>query len=152
MEKARTQREKAPVEFTCAECDKVFAGQLYCPACGTKVEIRGKMADYADGELVKMTNGQFERIEETITEIDRKRFYLGVLYWCREPRAKRRKSDPVQPRRKDGFAAVAFKAKFGGWPPRGWENLDPIKPDEQTLSYIRSMMIRGAKAREAVQA
>lgn len=147
VEKARKQRERSPVEFTCDECGKVFAGQLYCPACGTKVPIRGKMADYAEGDLVKMTNGQFEKIEEAITAVDQKRFYLGILHWCRQPRAKRRKSDPTQPRRKDGFAAVLFKQKFGDWPPGYWASLDPVAPDHETLNYIRGSNIRYAKRR-----
>lgn len=147
-EKARAKRERSPAEFTCRECSKIFSGQLYCPECGTKILIKGKMADYAEGDLVKLTNGQFERIEETITTIDQKKFYLGALHWAREPRTKRRKSDPDRPRRKDGFASILFKQKFGSWPPRSWQSLSPVPPSTEVLNYIRHQNIRYTKSRQ----
>lgn len=153
VEKAREKYEKAKVSFTCDNCGRVFGGQLYCPDCGTPVKKTGKMRDYVDAELVGMTNGQFAKIETTITAREMKDFYLGLLYWAREPRTKRRKSDPDQPRRKDGFAAVLFREKHGIFPPRDWQFCDPKKPSIETLNYIRGQNIRYAKgkAKEAAE-
>jgi len=148
IEKAREKHEKAKVSFTCNECGRVFSGQLYCPACGVKVKKAGKMKDYIDADLVSMTNEQFSKIETTITAREMKDFYLGVLHWAREPRTKKRKSDPTTPRRKDGFAAVIFKEKYGDWPPSDWIHDDVRKPSIETLNYIRGQNIRYAKRKE----
>lgn len=154
IEKAKEKYEKAKVSFTCSECGRIFSGQLYCPACGTPVKKTGKMRDYVDAELVGMTNGQFARIETTITAREQEEFYLGVLHWSREPRAKKRKSEPSSPRRKDSFAAVIYKQKYGEWPPDDWRYKTPKKPSIETLNYIRGQNIRYAKgkAKEAAEA
>ena len=148
IEAARRKIEKAKVTFTCDECGKVFGGQLYCPECGWRIEIKGKMKDYVEADLVSMTGAEFANIENTITENDKRRFYLEVLHWCREPAKKKRVTDAPRPRRDDKFASVMFKQKFGEWPPWAWLDLETVKTSVETASYIRSRNIAYAKAKQ----
>lgn len=154
VEKAREARDRKPVEFTCEneECNRVFSGQVYCPDCGTTITKKGKMVDYLDAELVALTNEEFRNIETRITERDKRDFYLECLHWAREPKTKRRKTDPDMPRRKDGFAAAMFKEKFGAWPPRNWINMPAKQTTREVANYIRSRNIRHVKGQEKVKA
>jgi len=150
--KDREKREKAAVQFTCADCGKVFSRQVYCPNCGLKIVKTGKMKDYLDAELVSLTQAQFEKIEETITWRDRRNFYLEALHWCRAPhKTKRDETGRPAPNRKDGFAAHLFKQKFGEWPDDEWHRMKPIPPTTETLSYIRSRNIAWAKGKKSGQ-
>lgn len=149
-EKEKEQREKQVVQFTCADCGKVFSRQMYCPNCGLRIKKVGKMKDYLDAELVKLTGEQFAKIEETITWRDKRNFYLEALYWCRTPHKKKRdeQGQPL-PNRSDGFAAHLFKQKFGEWPEDEWHRSHrPIKPTTETLNYIRSRNIAWAKSQK----
>src|SRR5690606_5672383 len=136
VEKARKKLEKARVAFTCDECFRVFSGQLYCPDCGQKITISGKMKDYVEADLVSITSEEFDTIEERITEVDQQRFYLACLYWCRAPRTKNRIADRPAPRRDDSFASVMFRNKFGACPPWDWRKQTPMKTSVETANYI----------------
>ena len=149
VERVRKKVERAPVAFTCDECGKVFGGQLYCPQCGTKIEIKGKMHDYVEADLVSMTAGEFEKIQTTVTETDERRFYLECLFYCRQPRpvAKKHAYLPPVQRAADGYAAVLFQQKFKKWPPSGWIREKPITTGRDVKNYIRSRNIARARAR-----
>jgi len=136
IEKDKEKREKARASFTCSECHKVFAGQLYCPYCGTKIELRGKMKDYLEAELVSLTQKQMAEIDDVITTMDKQRFYLEALGWV------------LDKKKKVGYAARVFQAKFGEWPDNDWYMMEPLVPSVETKNYIRHRLIHHAKSRQ----
>lgn len=135
VEKDREKREKARASFTCKECKRVFSGQMYCPDCGTRIEVKGKMKDYIEAELVSLTQTQLDHIDEVITKVDERNFYLEVLDWV------------IEHGKKMGFAAQVFKQKFGRWPDDDWAMMDPRSASPETKNYIRHRMIAYAKGR-----
>lgn len=148
-EKEREKREKAAVQFTCAECGKVFNRQVYCPNCGTKIVKTGKMKDYLDAELVSLTQKDFDRIEEIITWRDKRNFFLEALHWCRQLHKTKRCPETGKrlPNRKDGFASMLFKQRYDEWPDDEWKRMKPLEPTTETLNYIRHSHIKYARGK-----
>jgi len=121
--------EKQPI--TCMECDTVYSPtkeQRACPNCShipTKKE-----------QLLLIKQGRLIELEKEIVEpnFDKKDFYAELLYYSR------------QKGYKDGWASHVFKEKYKHFPHS--KKIDPKKPTEYVLAYIKYHNIRQAKGRE----
>jgi DNA repair protein RadD len=51
-----------------------------------------------------------------------------------------------QRQRKPGWAAHKYKEKFGAFPPRSWNNAEPIRAGGAVIAWARSRDIAYAKA------
>jgi superfamily II DNA or RNA helicase len=103
---------------------------LSCPCCGFGPEPQCKVVN-REGELVEFASRQQAKTTNGIEQIQ---FYREL------------KQFGVSRNYKPGWLAHKFKEKFGHFPPREFELLNPLPPSRTTLSWIKSRQIAYAKA------
>lgn len=129
--KSATQRRaKLKKEILCQNCKMVYWGQLECPSCQWKPTIKGKAINTYPGYLQAL-----DEIEQEKNGVDEKSWFRQLKHYAAEKGYK------------PGYAAVKFKDKFFRWPPRQWNNLEPLEPGMVVKSWITSQNIRWAKSR-----
>lgn len=133
---ARQKRERAvPLPKECSACSALKpAGVHVCPACGFAPE-RQSLIEEREGELVAIKGRQKEGTQAS--KEDQQRFYAMLLSYA-EDRGYAA-----------GFVGHKFKERFGTWP-RGLID-EPLEPDAQFLSWLRSRQIAFAKRRRKEQ-
>lgn len=113
----------------CPQCAFLKPAKVQiCPACGHKAEPVA--AETVDGELEELTPKRVEATHEI-----KQKWYSMLLRVAAERGYK------------SGWAANQYRQKFKVWP-RGLSECS-IEPNAEVLSYIKSSMIRYAKARKA---
>lgn len=123
---SKKQERKEPLPKACKKCDYVKpAGVHACPQCGFAPEKQTEVV----AEDVKL-----ERIERLNSE-EKAKWYSMLLYHARLKGWK------------DGWAAHAYKDKFGVWPAKK-TGLHPIEPDDEVAGYIKHLMIKKAKSKK----
>ena len=131
----RKKTEKLPL--VCERCGFMH-NRTVCPMCGFTFIPTGEAADFLPGMLVEMTIGEYEsavaKKRKAKEELPPKLWYQGLLYIARERRYS------------DGWAAHAYKEKFGGWPNF---SKDPVPPPDQVRKWEQSRRIARAKAKAA---
>ena len=133
-EDLKLAREKLPKQFTCKDCGCVFQSRIRCPECGAKLEMQGRLVNYADGELMQMTREAPPK-EPVYSRGDRQKFYSELLgYASGMGRANKEK------KYSDAWAAHKYRVKFGVWPNGMDKKIE--KPSQITISFIRSQNIR----------
>jgi len=125
-EPAKPPLPKQPKE--CANCAALMTG-LICPFCGH---------EHKPAINVKTVEGQLKAISgkgKIPTPADKQAWWSGIL----SIRAERQKSA--------GWAAHAYRDKFGVWP-RGLDDI-PGPASQEVRNFIRAKAIRFAKAQQA---
>ena len=129
------QKRKKPSLTTCPECKAVRLQGRPCTECGWRPMNRAGAVDVAEGDLTALErNGDRGQIplEEKL------RFYGQLLWICNEKGYRH------------GWAAHKYKEKFRVWPPRNMA--EPIEPDQEVRSWVRSRAIAWAKSRQRERA
>jgi superfamily II DNA or RNA helicase len=131
-QKAEPKAKEAPPK-KCVKCTFLKPPKvLSCPCCGFTpqpqckvVNRKGELVEFASRQRAKPTNGS-EQIQ----------FYREL------------KQFGVNRNYKPGWLAHKFKEKFGHFPPREFELLNPLPPSRTTLGWIKSRQIAYAKAKK----
>ena len=100
-----------------------------CPNCGFRASY---MAEVRDLEVIGTRIGL---VDEVDTELIRVSFYRQLLGIARTYG------------KKDGWAAHAYREKYGEFPPFSWKNLGPMEPGPEAQRWARRMFIKWAKRR-----
>ena len=126
--KSADAREVQPPKPTvCTSCAMVKPPKCrVCPGCGFAAYPTLEVVE-VEGDLVKVTKTK-------ATMAEKQQFWAELLAIC-EMR-----------NRSNGWAAHAYKDKFGVWP-RGLEDLC-AEPSPETLSWVKAKDIRFAKSKE----
>lgn len=125
FEKGTGERKDKPVQ--CAQCQHIFRRSPVCPNCGWQIPAPKRDVKHVDADLVEITR---ERIKEWQ---DKRQFYLELLFMAAE--------GSWHPKR----AACVYRDKFDQWPPRKWNNLQPLPASDATRRYVKSREIAFAK-------
>ena len=111
-------------------------GQHVCPQCGFAPEKQPRVA-VIDGRLVELEHKK-ENKPKKVSEYskqEKRAFYQMLLHIA------------IQRGYKRGWAAYAYKAKFGSWPDlRG--AVGPMEPSEDVIRFVKYLAIRRAKGRQ----
>lgn len=111
----------------CPKCKAVKAhGVHQCPACGFAPVYREDVPT-GDGKLAPIKGGQ-----RALTWGERQKFYSGLLTIAEHRQ------------RKHGWAAHAYREKFGEWPNDLAKTLGPIS--EEVARFVKAKDIRYAKS------
>jgi DNA repair protein RadD len=124
-------KEKTALPKKCPKCAFLRPPKiLTCPCCGFVPEPQCKVVN-REGELVEFVARQQAKPTSNADQIQ---FYRELKLY-----AERRGY-------KSGWVAHKYKEKFGHWPPREFEILNPLPPSRLTLNWIKSRQIAYAKA------
>lgn len=120
-------------ELACDSCGFMYAGAV-CPKCGTpRVQKWTAFKSELDAELKELEDAKRAVTKPRAATPEEEAAWYGAAISVARKWGKR-----------DGFAAYAFKDRFGFMPPFGWTVLPgPITPEVE--SYMRSRLIRAAK-------
>lgn len=123
------EREKLPQEFVCRECGAVFSGRVRCPECGTRLElVPGNDLINTVEELIEVTRGaggvKAADKQKVYSEVERRNFHAQLMGCAKEKN------------RKPGWVSHHYRAKFGVWPPREWENNPPQEPSKLVRAFV----------------
>jgi superfamily II DNA or RNA helicase len=128
-------REHMQVQHQCHVCGCVFAGQIRCPECGTRLEVQPQHELISTAEeLIEVTRGaagvKAADKQKVYTESQKRNFLSQVRGYAsgENPRKKMYSS---------GWVAHTYRAKFGEWP-NGMEDVKPSVPEPMVLAFIRA--------------
>lgn len=132
--KDRIKKEKAePKELTCPSCKTMFKGRRDCPSCGFEFIPRGQPVPVHEAELKEVKRANRD------TDWDTKvAFMKGLRAYAR------------QKGWKEGWAAHAYKQRFGVWPNDArvkHSGAGPVTPE--VLGFVQHLNIKRAKSRGA---
>ena len=124
----------------CPKCTKLKPlGSLTCDNCGyewnvrsTILEEEGYLEQVRSHDELKRTKGK----KGEMSPAEREMFYLEL------------KAYAVERGYKPGWAAMKYKTKFKGWPPREYDRHAPaLEVSPKTRSWIKAEQIRWAKSK-----
>jgi superfamily II DNA or RNA helicase len=127
--KEPTEREKTLSK--CPSCKGLWTSSTnICDECGYE-KIAVKEIITIPGELreLDLKNRQLN------LNLNSKEFYLQLMHYSRDKGYK------------DGWSAHKYKEKFKSFPPRMWNNLEPIPPTYDTMNWIKYRQIAYAKGK-----
>jgi DNA repair protein RadD len=127
-----TRKEKGePMPRECTSCGVLKAPKVReCPLCGF-TPTRQSEIEFEEGQLVEVTRGK----KTEVTMADKADFHAQLLWIARDRN------------RSTGWAAHAYKDRFGVWPVKEAKHALPKPPTEAVLNYVRAKDIRFAKRR-----
>lgn len=136
--KAKQAERKEPLPKECESCTYLMPPRSReCPNCGKPVKPECTVFE-ADGELQEIVPGMLKKVGTKKTwSYEEQKVFLSEL-----------KGYAVDKGYKVGWAAMKYKDKFGEFPPRTMDRVDPadvISPG--TLNFIRSRNIAWAKSK-----
>jgi len=127
------QPDSPPVE--CAQCHYIFVRSRICPKCGWEKPLASRDIETVQADLVKVRKA---KSEAPLSQDDQRQWYFDSLAWCGKHG------------KKPGFAAHAFKEKFGEWPKRWWDGVQQSDSiDVRVDAYMRSRLIKFAKSKRS---
>jgi len=100
-----------------------------CPNCGFRASYRPAQAD------LEVIGARLGMVDEVDSETLRVSFYRQLLGIARTYG------------KKDGWAAHAYREKYGEFPPFSWKALGPMEPGPKAQRWARRMFIKWAKRR-----
>ena len=137
----RKRTEKLPI--VCERCGFMH-NKVVCPLCGFTFIPTGEAADFLPGMLVEMTIGEYEdavaKKRKAKMELPPQVWYQGLLYIARERNYS------------DGWAAHAYREKFGNWPSFSKVAAPPhdaVRKWEQSRRIARAKAMKKAAEEEA---
>jgi superfamily II DNA or RNA helicase len=123
--------QKAGALVSCPECSAArFQGQP-CPACGWRPRAGAEPIEVIDGDLAQIERKGIKKKVWSLAE--RRRFHSQLVYIADERGYQ------------NGWHQHKYFERFGQWP-RGF--IEPIPPDPETRSWVKSRQIAYSKARE----
>jgi DNA repair protein RadD len=130
---AQAARELRPSSrlLECSQCSAIRTGGQACPHCGFLPRRAGQHLDVVEGDLVHLGRDGKPKPNEWTHE--RRHLFHRQLVGVAMQRGYRL-----------GWAAHQYKAKFGHWPPHS--NVEPMVPNPEVTSWVRSRQIAYAKA------
>lgn len=132
------QERKEPLPKECEACAFLMPrSSRKCPNCGHEIKITSSIFE-ADGELQEIVPGQLLKVgRKTVWSDPEKRVFLAEL-----------KGYAVEHGYKPGWAANKYREKFGEWPDKSMDRIEPAKMfSPTTVSWVRSGFIRWAKSK-----
>jgi len=131
--RATTER-KAPLPKECSECHFLKPPKMVkCPACGFQPKPQNKV-EAQDGELYEI--GRNKQIKTTAPTPQMQQRWFSELVKYAEVRGY-----------KNGWAAYAFKDKFGTFPPNWLEHKPASLLSPEVSNWITARNIRNAKSK-----
>ena len=130
--KAKEKGETLPRE--CPSCGAIKA-RGPCPACGFE-PTRQSEIEYEEGQLIEIAPKPAKQPVKPVTMQDKADFHAQLL-WVADQRKRSR-----------GWAAHAYRDKFGVWPVGEAKHVQPKPATPEVMSYVKAKDIRFAKARE----
>ena len=127
--KGKEKPEQLPRE--CPSCGAVKPRGV-CPACGFEPKRQSEI-EFEEGELVEITGGKQKKREYTMAE--KAEFHSGLLWIARERG------------RKEGWAAHAYRDRFGVWPVGEAKHAIPKPAGEEVRMFVTAKDIRFAKGK-----
>ena len=121
------ERKDKPMH--CKDCGHIFRRSPCCPNCGWRIPAPKRDVKHVEADLVEITQNRIKEWQ------DKRQFYLELLWMAQE--------GDWNPKR----AACVYRDKFDQWPPRKWNNLQPIPATDATRRYVKSRAIAFAKSR-----
>lgn len=133
-EKGPKPREKEKPEQVPRECPSCGAVKPrgVCRACGFEPKRQSEI-EFEEGELVEITGGKQKKREYTMAE--KAEFHSGLLWIARERG------------RKEGWAAHAYRDRFGVWPVGEAKHAIPKPAGEEVRMFVTAKDIRFAKGK-----
>jgi superfamily II DNA or RNA helicase len=125
----------APKLVDCPECSAVRQQGKPCAACGWRPRPGAESIEVIDGDLVPVDR---KSVKNKVWSPDERRRFHSQLVFIAAERGYQ-----------DGWCKHKYFEKFGQWP-RGYA--EPIPPDPETRSWVKSRQIAYAKAREKAAA
>jgi superfamily II DNA or RNA helicase len=128
-------REHMERQFECEQCGCIFAGQVRCPECGTRLEAHGQHELISTAEeLIEITRGMAgaEAASEQKTYTNDQ-----MRHFCAQLKGYASGMNPQKRTMKKGWIAHTFRAKFGVWPD-GFDGWPPEEPTPFVLAFIRA--------------
>jgi len=129
-------KHRAPALTTCPECSAVRLEGHPCTRCGWRPQPKARAVDVVDGELGHVDRELAVKGRQ-VSANDKLRFYAQLL-WIAAERSYQR-----------GWAAHKYREKFGTWPSTKYAQ--PVAPDPEVRSWVRSRQIAWARARAKQQ-
>jgi len=131
--RATTER-KAPLPKECSECHFLKPPKMVkCPACGFQPKPQNKV-EAQDGELYEI--GRNKQIKTTAPTPQMQQRWFSEFVKYAEVRGY-----------KNGWAAYAFKDKFGTFPPNWLEHKPASLLSPEVSNWITARNIRNAKSK-----
>ena len=128
-ESAKGKDKDEPLPKACSKCSFVKPPKVAeCPACGFKPEKQSDIVP-VDGELREITGKK-----KKYTKEEKQKWHNMLVHHA------------MHKGYRSGWVAHKFREKFGVWPKgMGWKS---VPPDMDVNNWIKSQMIRAAKAKE----
>jgi hypothetical protein len=123
--------------LSCPQCSAVRTAGKPCPECGFLPKRPPEYLDVRRGDLVHLKRNGALRPQDYTPE--QRTTFQGMLAHIAQERGYRR-----------GWVSHKYTEKFGHWPPTN--DVRPIPPSPEVLSWERSRRIAYAKAMEKVGA
>lgn len=127
-------------QYTCEDCQHIFASSRVCPKCGWKVPFTKRDVRAAEADLVPIGKNNAKKLPEGWPSHEV--FYQMLMHHCQE-----KGWSP-------GWAYHKFMEKAECKPPFHWQNLSAVPPSPRIKNWIHSRNIayaKGRKKREASQ-
>jgi len=106
-----------------------------CPSCGFQASYRPSQVDL---EVIGAKLAMVDEMEID-SEAFKVSFYRQLLGFARARN------------KKDGWAAHAYRDKYGEFPPFSWRELGPLEPGPEAQRWAKRMFIKWAKSRPVSQ-
>jgi DNA repair protein RadD len=133
-------KKSPPLPKPCPQCAYLIpVGCKTCPECGFERKVTSGIYE-RDGQLVEFTGG-FRKKGQTnpqlipYTYAERARFYAQLRGYG------------ILKNYKPGWAKMKFIDKFGHWPPRNWDNQEPMQPGPEVTMFVYSRNIAWARSK-----
>lgn len=135
--KAAEPKEQKYIE--CGDCGATFRAAKQCPNCGHEMGATySKAIEALEAELQEIRRGEAKKKAREWT-MEQKAVFYGEL-----------KGHAQKKGYQMGWAAHAYKERFGVWP-KGIKDTPPVTPSAETQGWIQHLNIRRAKRREKGQ-
>jgi superfamily II DNA or RNA helicase len=132
---AHESRQLSPSDqlLECSQCRAIRTAGKPCGNCGFMPKRAGQHLDVIDGDLAHLERNGRQHPQHWSDE-QKREFFQGLLYLT------------ISRGHKPGAAAYRFKDRFGEWPTRHWQSLDPQPPTPEVAAWDRHCRIKYAKA------
>ena len=133
------QERKEPKEIECINCKMIFKSRRDCPSCGYVMKQESEKLEFYEADLAEVKKGKKRNIakinRETSPE-EKEAFFGGLKQYAKS------KGYSM------GWAAHAYKEKFGVWPNK-YKDARMCEPNQEVRNWIRYKQIQFAKRRVA---
>jgi hypothetical protein len=104
-----------------------------CPNCGFRASYAAEIRDL---EVIGARIGMVGGLDSEVIRVSFYRQLLGItrIYG-----------------KKEGWAAHAYREKYGEFPPFAWKELGPMEPGPEAQRWAKRMFIKWAKSRPLQQ-